>query len=139
MYISLLVCLCADLPTCLPSSKRKYNIYIEALYIKDERWVSGSAIALSICRPADLPTCRPTSHPEYNICIEINLYLLTVLSIWHPVDPSLILNLHTGLIIGHAGLISSRVIVKARYGVCILFWGVWGAAPQASYYDRPIT
>ena len=58
LYLALGLSMCrpADLPTCLPSSKRKYNIYIEAMYIKDERWFSGSAIALSICRPADLPT-----------------------------------------------------------------------------------
>ena len=45
LYLALGLSLCrpADLPTCLPSSKRKYNINIEAMYIKDERWVSGSA------------------------------------------------------------------------------------------------
>ena len=64
-----------------------------------------------------LPTCQPTTHPE---------------------------DIYTGLIIyiryvmGHAGLLSSRVIAKARYGVCIVFRRVWGACPQASYYDKPI-
>ena len=45
LYLALGLSMCqpADLPTCLPSSKRKYNIYIEPMYIKDERWVSGSA------------------------------------------------------------------------------------------------
>ena len=42
-------------------------------------------------------------------------------------------DIHTGLIIGHAGLLSSRVIVKGRYGVCILFWG------SGDYNDKPIT
>ena len=37
LYLALGLSMCrpADLPTCLPSSKRKYNIYIEAMYIKD--------------------------------------------------------------------------------------------------------
>ena len=65
LYLALRLSMCrpADLPTCLPSSKRKYNIYIEAMYITDDRWVSGSAIALSVCPPADLPTRRHANQP----------------------------------------------------------------------------
>ena len=106
-------CRPADLPTYL-----SFCIY--------KHWLTiYLALGLSMCRPADPPLIINIIY----IYIEMYLYLLTVLSICRPADPSLILNMHTGLIIGHAGLISSRVSVKARYGVCILFWGVWGGLP----------
>ena len=38
--------------------------------------------------------------------------------------------LHTGLVIGHTGLLSGMMTVKAKYGVCILFGGYWGPAPR---------
>ena len=61
---------------------------------------------MSICRPA---------HPEY-------IYRAN--------------QIYTGIryVIGHAGLLSSRVIVKARYGVCILFWGSGGLPPPPPMY-----
>ena len=100
-----------------------------------------------MCRPADLPLilnihtwliiyyiyrCRSMFNPR------------PVMSICRPAHPEYTYRanqIYTCIryVIGHAGLLSSRVIVKARYGVCILFWWSGGLAPQASYYDKSIT
>ena len=89
-----------------------------------------------MCRPADLPLILNihTWFIIYIIFIDAGLCLTPDLKCLYA--DLLTLNIHTGLIryisyvIGHAGLLSSRVIVKARYGVCILFWGSGGLPPR---------